>query len=506
MPDRPGGSEARSIAVSTSTQLAAKLLHVVLNIVSTLAVIRAMTPSRYGDFVLVLSVTTLMGVVADFGLAKLAVREIAGSGAPEGTVIGTAIVGRLFLSAVAFVLAEGVLFALGATGAVKTAAAVASVLFITESVMTVVVVCQVRLRQHYEAIVRVCVEAVETTTVVVLVARHASLVQLFTAPSAAAVLGAIAAVVVTRRRFGLHLSVDWAWFRRLLRQSVPVGPALLLGVATLRLESVLLAAMRSARDVGIYGAAFQPIEYAFLTSAVVIGVLFPLLARWHGVDRDRFQGVYRAGTETLVGAVLPLPVVLAFVAGPVVSLVYSGQYVGADGTLRILAVALVLMTVNAWNSFVLLAGGRQRVTLAYDAAALVLNLLINVALVTWFGVVGAAWAVLATNAFVAVVSTAATRGLGVTLDWGRMARLLAAGAVLAATLAALQGAGVAWWAAAGFALATYPVCLQVLGLYDVRELRAAIRDGAVGGPDGGPPPLVADGVDIVPAMTAGGAW
>ena len=47
-----------------------------LNAVSTLAVLRYLAPDAYGTYVLILTITTLVGVVADFGLPKLAVREM----------------------------------------------------------------------------------------------------------------------------------------------------------------------------------------------------------------------------------------------------------------------------------------------------------------------------------------------------------------------------------------------------------------------------------------------
>ena len=62
--------------------------------------------------------------------------------------------------------------------------------------------------------------------------------------------------------------------------------------------------------------------------------------------------------------------------------------VGDDG----LAVALLLMVFSAWQSFVLLAGGHQRVTLAYNTAGLVANVALNVGLIAWLGYVGAALA------------------------------------------------------------------------------------------------------------------
>lgn len=67
---------AGSTTVSTLSQLAAKIIHLLLNVVTTLAILRYLAPEAYGSYVLVITVVTLVGVVADFGLPKLAVREM----------------------------------------------------------------------------------------------------------------------------------------------------------------------------------------------------------------------------------------------------------------------------------------------------------------------------------------------------------------------------------------------------------------------------------------------
>ncbi len=69
--------------------MAAKVVHLGLNVVSTLAIVRHLAPSAYGVYVLVLTVTTIVGLVADFGLPKIAVREISAAGVDENDIVGT---------------------------------------------------------------------------------------------------------------------------------------------------------------------------------------------------------------------------------------------------------------------------------------------------------------------------------------------------------------------------------------------------------------------------------
>jgi O-antigen/teichoic acid export membrane protein len=470
---------ARSVAASTVSQMAAKLLHLALNVAVSLALVRYFGPARYGDYVLVITVTGLLGLLPDFGLSKLAVREAARDMAATPVLVGSVVAVRLAISVVAALLAQGVVALVGGGPGVRAATAIASLLFLSESILTVVVVFHVRLKQQYEAFVRVAMEAVETGLTFWLIARSASLVVIICAPVVGAAIGVVLAMVIARRRFGLSMRFDRTRARDLLRQAMPIGPAVLVGVAYLKLDGVMIAALRPQREVGIYGAAFQPIEYLFLASAVLINVLFPLLARTHGSDHDRFVGVYRRGTEALLALVMPVAILLAFVAPALVRVVYAPAFAASAQPLQVLGVALVLMTLNAWQGFVLLAGGRQRVTLAYNLWALGINALLNFGLVWLVGYMGAAFTAVATAAFVTACSTAAiSRLLSATLDLGRLARVVAANLALAATMAGLVRL-LSWPAAAALTLAAYPLWLHLSGVFDLGRLRSLLGSKAL---------------------------
>jgi O-antigen/teichoic acid export membrane protein len=476
---------ARGVAVSTSSQLGAKALHLVLNVVSTLAIIRYLAPDAFGSYVLVLTTTLLVGLFADFGLAKLAVREIARDGADEHEILGTVIGARLALAVVAMALTQLVLLGLRVGGEVHAAAAVASLLYFGDAVLAVVVVFHVRIRQHYEALIRVSMELFETVLLLFLIARGAALPMLFVPPVAATALGALAAVLVARRSFGTRLRFAPHRLRHLLREALPVGPALLIGVIYLKLDGLLLAVLRPTREVGLYGSAYQPIEYLFLGSAVVINVVFPLLAKAHGDgDPARFETLYRRGTETLVAGTLVVPMVFLFVATPLLTLLYGADYVEAATPLRLLALALVLMTVNGWQSFVLLAGGHQRTTLHYNLAALALAVVLCVTLIPALGMVGAAVATIGTAVFVLIWSTRAVALLlGASLEPARLVRIVVAAAATTVTVGLVDLVTPPWPLLIVGVLLVYPVSLLVTGVVRVEQVsllrsRLAAGDGA----------------------------
>lgn len=472
----------RRVAVSASAQVGAKTLHVLLNIVSTLVIIRYLGPASYGNFVLVLTLTMLIGLIADFGLVKLATREVARELHSEDEVLGTVLLARLCLAAACVGLLQLSLFGLGEPASVHWAGLVASVAYFGSALMVASVAFYVRVKQQYEAVIQVCMEAFETTFIVVLVARHASLPALFVPPSVAALAGGTAALLIARRRFGVRFRLALARLPYLMKEALPLGPALLISVCYLKLDILMLAILRTPREVGLYGSAYQPIEYTFLAAAVVVNVAFPLAAAAFAAgDHERFAHVYRRGAEILLTVMVLVPVLLWFIAVPLVVKVYGPAYRDAARPLQLLSVALVLMTLNAWQAFVLLAGGRQKVTLYYNLGALAVSAIACSLLVVAYGMIGAAVATLCTGVFVLLCSTFALRRyLDLHLAPASVARILAAAGAMWATLWTLQRVGTPWPALVPAVLIAYPAWLLALRVVRWSTLRTwSLSDDAL---------------------------
>ena len=264
-------SQARRVTISATSQLVGKAVHLVLNVVSTLAILRYLAPDAYGSFVLVITVVTMAGVVADFGLPKLTVRELARVEGDQDEVIGTVVLLRLGLAVVAIGGSQALLALIGVPVVVHQAAAVASLALVVDAVLGIVLVCfQVHVVQQYEAVVRVSAEALETGLVLLLIGLQVGFLWLFAPPVAGLLLGLVLAVAFARRRFSAAVAAGPPAGPLPGARGVAVlGPALLIGVLYLKLDTLILAALRPSRDVGIYGSAYQPVEYLFLATAVV---------------------------------------------------------------------------------------------------------------------------------------------------------------------------------------------------------------------------------------------
>ncbi len=358
-----------------------------------------------------------------------------------------------------------VLLGLGRSTEVHTAAALASLAFLAGALMSVTISFEVRLQQHIPAFTVLLGELVETCLVIWLVTHQGSLTELYGAVALGMGVAAVVAVLLARRRIALRPRFDASRVSPLVRGALPLALASLVGIALLKLDTLILVLLRSRHEVGLYGAAYAPVEYLAVAAVVLANVMLPLLAHYHVSDRARFLAVYRLGTEVLVAFVLPIGILVAFLAEPAIRLVYTDRYQGAVTPMQLLASGLVVISLSAWFAIVLLAVGKQHLIVRYTAAMLGLAVLIQPILISWQGATGAALGVAVVGLLTAAWAGRIVRRVtDATLDGSRLARVVAASAVLGVVALGLYGADVNVWIAGACGAVVYLPALLLFGV------------------------------------------
>lgn len=226
---------------------------------------------------------------------------------------------------------------------------------------------------------------------------------------------------------------------------------------------VLLSVLRSEVDAGRFNAAAQLLVPVMLVLQSGTSAVLPVMARRFAEGADGLRGVASGTLEALMAIAWPAAVGLFVLAPALLPWVYGDPGFAASAlALRVLVVAVLFRAVTATLGHVLLAGLQERVTLRIVAVNTVVVLVLGLALVPAFGVVGAALAVAVAGAVnVAQHHAPAVRTAGPLPLWRTSWRPAAAALAMAAVVTAVDPATVPGAIALG-ALA-YGVALA--GLY-----------------------------------------
>ena len=170
----------------------------------------------------------------------------------------------------------------------------------------------------------------------------------------------------------------------------PRGLAAVFQTTSLWVNTLLIGALRSTADAGVYAAASRYLTVAAMVAVAIRQVLAPkvseLLAKR---STERAAAVYQTTTAWLVAINWPIYLALIIFGGPLLA-VFGRDFADGQVVLVVLAAAMLVATLVGPVDVVLLMGGRSSWNLINTVVSLGANLALNVALIPRYGLAGAA--------------------------------------------------------------------------------------------------------------------
>ena len=161
---------------------------------------------------------------------------------------------------------------------------------------------------------------------------------------------------------------------------------------------ILISKLCGETEVGLYSAACQLLVPAQMFFQSVVSSVFPIMCRKVRSNLSHLRTFVQWLVEFLLMVGLPMSVALFFLAGPCLLLLYGNKdFSGAASIVRVLVMAQVLQTLITVLGHALWAAWREGTTLRITAINLLVNLVMGLVLIHYFGVIGAAVASLATR-------------------------------------------------------------------------------------------------------------
>ena len=184
--------------------------------------------------------------------------------------------------------------------------------------------------------------------------------------------------------------ISWSVFRR---DVWPIGAGIVLSALYFRIDLFLVQFWSGTEAVAFYNAVFRLVEALRLFPAAVVAVVLPSLVR--AGDRRALTRV----AVPLTGFAIAAATVLWIAAGWLIPLLYGAPYAAAVPAFRVLLLSFPLLSLNLVLTHQLVGWDGQRAYAMLCAAALAINVGMNVRLIPAWSFEGAAWSTLGTEIF-----------------------------------------------------------------------------------------------------------
>jgi len=268
---------------------------------------------------------------------------------------------------------------------------------------------------------------------------------------------------------------DTPLWMALLRRAFPVAMITMFLVLTKESDIVLLSYLgQEERNVGWYAAASKILKMLELMPMLVVGGVYPVFSELARGPEGLLGVAYRGTLKLLLMIAIPLAIVVAGSAEPMVRFVYGQGFTGASAPLRILACSVPFLYLGYVLVNVLVSSDRTKLAALATGGAAAVNVTANLLLIPIFGIAGSALAALAAQATLVVIGAVGVERAVTRSRWIQLAsKPVLAGAAMFSAVALI---GPASWAVAFPAgLTIYLLVLVLVGALREAEFLAVRR-------------------------------
>ena len=268
-------------------------------------------------------------------------------------------------------------------------------------------------------------------------------------------------LLLTRRGYLLPVRWNWSHVRPVFRRARPLVIHSLLGLIIFNSDLVFLRVFRDLASVGYYAAGYTLISFLLNLGVAYGTALLPTLTRLGARTTDE-RSLYHTAQAQVFVAGLPIAVGGAILAVQLMVHVFGDGYGLAAAALKILIWSIPIAFFRTIAIIALIARNRQDQVLRTITSSTVINLILNLLLIPPIGIVGAAYATLATESLRALLALrfAAREGLPF-LPLRRLVPMLVSGTVMGGVLIIVSLGNL--WGAIAVGGISYVVVLGLMG-------------------------------------------
>jgi O-antigen/teichoic acid export membrane protein len=211
-------------------------------------------------------------------------------------------------------------------------------------------------------------------------------------------------------RIPLYFNVS-LW-RELIVSSLPLGAGSMLRSLSLQLDVLVLSWLTNLTTVGLFSGPYRISVALRIIPQTLSLPLFPLFSRTAHLSQARFAEVYRLSLKFFLLISMPLGAFFAAWSGPILLTALGNKYRPAIPAMQLLGIGLVPFFVSPLFQYVFAALDQQRRFFVSTCVSFTLRLILLFVLIPIFGFVGPALAFLCTETAIVMIWTVQLRRLG----------------------------------------------------------------------------------------------
>jgi O-antigen/teichoic acid export membrane protein len=270
------------------------------------------------------------------------------------------------------------------------------------------------------------------------------------------------------------LSFQWPIWRDILRESWPIGVAVIFNLIYLKGDVILLSTLRTQTEVGLYGAAYKVLDVVTVIPYIFMGLVLPLMsAAWSRDDKIDFNRKLSLAFDALAILAIPLMFGAFAIADDLIAFVAGAEFTSAGQMLTILMVGGFAVFWHALYNNALVAMGQQKKMVLFYALNAAISVGLYLLLIPTLGGLGAALVTAFSELFIAVIATIiVTSACGFKPRWQQLRKIVIASMIMFGALYLWPEPHVLW--RVSFGMVIYTLALLLMRGLPIGSLQAML--------------------------------
>lgn len=385
-------NKVKNVFANMSWLMISQILTSICAFFWTILSARYLGPSEYGIFGTAVSVASIFGVFATFGVFTYLVRAISTDPENENKYIGNTLTLKIFLAFIYMVMILLTLFILGWNRYVIGICMLFALEYIIKSYHDVFFSSfQAHEKMKYQAITNIIITIFTLVGIVLVAFTDWGLTGIAMVYIIANFIALIYAVYAFRANIiKPSLEFDFSFYKILLKAGIPFALTGLFYTIYYSIDLTMLTHLASSYQTGLYNSAYKLINVLTLFYTIYTAVVFPIMSKLFTGEKDLLRLSFMKSIKYLTLVTIPISV-FTLLYGNDLIMIYGSQYAEAGGVLKVLIWTVCFLFINGACTLLLNASHKEySVTKIYVIAA-IFNVVLNFIMIPQYSVYGAAF-------------------------------------------------------------------------------------------------------------------
>ncbi|WP_435315027.1 flippase [Cellulophaga fucicola] len=200
-----------------------------------------------------------------------------------------------------------------------------------------------------------------------------------------------------------HLAIEKSKLRKpniiaVFKEVWPFGVANLFAFIYVQSDIIMVKYISGDTQAGYYNVAFVILTAILIIPTILFGkFLMPKYHRWANHNKEKFYDTYKKSNFVMILTGLVIMILLFFLANILISLVFGSDYASSINLLKILALTLPISFLAYSIGATLVTKEHMKLKVLLMGVTAVINILLNVILISKYGAEGAAVSTVISN-------------------------------------------------------------------------------------------------------------